>query len=68
MGKLSIWRESVVDGFEPDQWVVEQVWVPNPNDNVKVPMYIVRDKSLVKTGDSFLSSLWVHSQNGPSNN
>jgi prolyl oligopeptidase PreP (S9A serine peptidase family) len=52
-GKLSVWRESVVDGFEPDQWSVEQVWVPNPNDGVKVPMYIVRDKSLVKTGDSF---------------
>jgi prolyl oligopeptidase PreP (S9A serine peptidase family) len=52
-GKLSIWRESVVDGFKPDQWVVEQVWVPNPNDGVKIPMFIIRDKSVVKTGDSF---------------
>ena len=52
-GKLSVWRESIVDGFEPDQWAVEQVWVPNPNDGVKIPMFIVRDKSLVKSGDSF---------------
>lgn len=52
-GKLSVWRESIVDGFEPDQWVVEQVWVPNPHDGVKIPMFIVRDKSLVKSGDSF---------------
>lgn len=52
-GRLSVWRESVVDGFEPDKWSVEQAWVPNPNDGVKIPMFIVRDKSLVKTGDSF---------------
>ena len=52
-GTLTIWRESVVDGFEPDRWAIEQAWVPNPNDGVKVPMYIVRDKSLTKTGDAF---------------
>jgi hypothetical protein len=52
-GSLSIWRESQVQGFEPDRWAVEQVWVPNPNDGVKIPMYIIRDKSLVKTGDAF---------------
>ena len=52
-GKLTVWRESVVEGFEPERWVVEQVWVPNRNDNVRVPMYIVRDKSHVKSGDSF---------------
>jgi hypothetical protein len=51
-GELSIWRESLVDGFEPDQWIVEQVWVPNPNDG-KVPMYIVRDKRLPKSKDTF---------------
>jgi hypothetical protein len=52
-GSLSIWRQSRVEGFEPDQWSVEQVWVPNPNDGVKVPMFIIRDKSIVKTGDAF---------------
>jgi prolyl oligopeptidase PreP (S9A serine peptidase family) len=52
-GKLSIWRQSQVQNFDPDRWKVEQVWVPNPNDGVKIPMFIVRDKSLVKTGDSF---------------
>jgi hypothetical protein len=52
-GSLSIWRQSKVEGFEPDRWFVEQVWVPNPNDGVKVPMFIIRDKSLVKTGDAF---------------
>jgi prolyl oligopeptidase PreP (S9A serine peptidase family) len=52
-GGLSIWRESTVDGFEPDQWAVEQVWVPKPHDGVKVTMFIIRDKSHVKTGDSF---------------
>jgi hypothetical protein len=52
-GELSIWRESIVQGFQPDRWIVEQVWVPNPNDGVKIPMYIVRDKAHVKTGDSF---------------
>jgi prolyl oligopeptidase PreP (S9A serine peptidase family) len=52
-GALSVWRETDVKGFDPDQWTVEQVWVPNPNDGVKVPMFIVRDKTLRKTGDSF---------------
>ena len=52
-GELSIWRESFVDGFVPDQWTVEQVWVPNPNDGVEVPMYIVRDKNLPKSKDTF---------------
>lgn len=52
-GTLSVWRESVVDGFEPDRWVIDQAWVPNPNDGVKIPMYIVRDKSLTKSGDAF---------------
>jgi len=52
-GELSIWRQSRVQNFDPDRWKVEQVWVPNPNDGVKIPMYIVRDKSFVKTGDSF---------------
>ena len=52
-GELSIWRESLVDGFVPDQWTVEQVWVPNPNDGVKIPMYIVRDKTLPKSKDTF---------------
>ena len=52
-GTLSIWRESIVDGFEPDRWAIEQAWVPNPNDGVKIPMFIVRDKSLTKTGDAF---------------
>jgi hypothetical protein len=33
-GNLTVSRESVVDGFAPDQWVVEQVKVPIPNDNV----------------------------------
>jgi prolyl oligopeptidase PreP (S9A serine peptidase family) len=52
-GGLSVWRETDVKGFDPDQWTVEQVWVPNPNDGVKVPMFIVRDKTFRKTGDSF---------------
>lgn len=52
-GGLSVWRETNVKGFDPDQWIVEQVWVPNPDDSVKVPMFIVRDKTLRKTGDSF---------------
>jgi len=52
-GTLSVWREVIVNGFKPDQWVVEQVWVSNPNDGVKVPMFIVRNKALVKTGESF---------------
>jgi hypothetical protein len=52
-GKLSIWRESHVHNFDPERFKVEQVWVPNPNDGVKIPMFIVRDKSLVKTGDAF---------------
>jgi prolyl oligopeptidase PreP (S9A serine peptidase family) len=52
-GGLSVWRETDVKGFDPDQWIVEQVWVPNPNDGVKVPIFIVRDKTLRKTGDSF---------------
>lgn len=52
-GSLSVWRETDVKGFEPDQWTVEQVWVPNPNDGVKVPMFIVRDKTHLKSGDSF---------------
>ena len=52
-GQLSIWRQSIVDGFRPDHWTVEQVWVANPNDRVKIPMYIVRDKSLIKNGNSF---------------
>ena len=52
-GKLSVWRESIVDGFDPSQWAVDQVWIPNPNDGVKIPMFIVRDKFLVKSGDSF---------------
>jgi prolyl oligopeptidase len=52
-GTLSVWREVSVKGFQADQWIVEQVWVPNPNDGVKIPMFIVRDKNLVKTGDSF---------------
>jgi len=52
-GTLSVWREVLVNGFKPDQWIVEQVWVPNPNDGVEVPMFIVRNKTLVKTGESF---------------
>ena len=52
-GEMSIWRESVVNGYNPDNWAVEQVWVPNPNDGVKIPMYIVRPKSLVKSGNAF---------------
>jgi hypothetical protein len=52
-GTLSIWRESIVDGFEPNRWAIEQAWVPNPNDGVKIPMYIVRDKSLTKNSDAF---------------
>jgi protease II len=51
-GKLSIWRESVVKGFDPDRWIAEKVWVPNPNDGVRIPMFIVRDKSLVETGNA----------------
>jgi len=60
-GQLSIWRQSIVDGFRPDQWSVEQVWVPNPNDRVKIPMYIVRDKSLIKNADSFCLLYGHHS-------
>jgi len=52
-GELSIWRESVINGYNPDNWAVEQVWVPNPHDGVKIPMYIVRPKSLVKSGNAF---------------
>lgn len=52
-GELSIWRQSHVNGFDPERWTVEQVWVPNPNDGVQIPMYMVHDKSLVKSGDSF---------------
>ena len=52
-GELSIWRESFVDGFDPDRWRVEQVWVPNPNDGVKIPMYIVGDKNIPKSRDTF---------------
>jgi hypothetical protein len=52
-GELSVWRESIVEGFEPNRWTVEQVWVPNPNDGVKIPMFVVRDLFKVKTGDSF---------------
>lgn len=67
-GELSVWRESIVNGFEPDKWAVEQVWVPNPNDGVKIPMFVVRDKSLVKSGDSFCllygySILFARSEN-----
>ena len=52
-GELSIWRQSHVNGFDPERWTVEQVWVPNPNDGVQIPMYMIHDKSLVKSGDSF---------------
>lgn len=52
-GKLSIWRESVVDGFDPDQWTVEQVMVRIPDENVRIPMYILRSKFHAKSGDSF---------------
>jgi hypothetical protein len=52
-GELSVWRESLVFGFEPNRWTVEQVWVPNPDDKVKIPMFIVRDITKVKSGDSF---------------
>jgi len=69
-GELSVWRESFVDGFVPDQWTVEQVWVPNPNDGVEVPMYIVRDKNLPKSKDTFCllygyTSLMHHNSNYP---
>jgi hypothetical protein len=60
-GQLSIWRQSIVDGFQPDRWAVDQVWVPNPNDGVKIPMYIVHDKSLIKNGDSFCLLYGYHS-------
>lgn len=52
-GKLTVWRECIVNGFESDRWVTEQVRVPIPNDNVQVPMYIIRNKSHIKSGDSF---------------
>ena len=52
-GKLTIWRESSVHGFDPDQWRVEQVWVPNPNDGVEVPMYLVRSKDTPRSKDTF---------------
>ena len=52
-GTLSIWRESVVNGFEPDRWLVEQHWVPNPSDGVKIPMYMIRERHHQKSCDSF---------------
>jgi len=52
-GKLTIWRESSVDGFNPDQWTVDQVWVPNPNDGIEIPMYIVRCMEFPKSKDTF---------------
>lgn len=66
-GELSVWRETVVEGFDPDRWVVEQVWVPNPNDGVKIPMFIVRSKSLIKTGNSFCLLSGLPSAKGFSN-
>jgi hypothetical protein len=59
-GELSVWRQSIVDGFEPDCWAVKQVWVPNPNDGVKIPMTIVHNKSLVKDSDSFCLLFGYH--------
>jgi prolyl oligopeptidase PreP (S9A serine peptidase family) len=52
-GDLSTWRESRVDEFEPERWAVEQHWIPNPNDGVMIPMYLIKDKSLAKNGDAF---------------
>jgi hypothetical protein len=52
-GDITIWRDTKVAGFDPDNWMVQQVWVPNPNDGVLIPMFMVKPKSLTKTGDAF---------------
>lgn len=47
--ELSTYRETVVPGLDPSEFVSEQVYYPS-KDGTEVPMWIVRPKSVAKDG------------------
>lgn len=50
-GELKPWRATQVEGFNPDDYVVEQVFYPS-KDGTKIPMFLTYKKGLKRDGSN----------------